>query len=56
MPSPRRRWWASRTSLALLAARTGVDPRLRLPVDVRVRPLYNPALRSAIFIVPGIIG
>jgi len=26
------------------------------PVDVRVRPLYNPALRSAVFIVPGIIG
>lgn len=26
------------------------------PLDVRVRPLYNPALRSAIFIVPGIIG
>ncbi|HEV2104830.1 MAG TPA: ABC transporter permease [Candidatus Eisenbacteria bacterium] len=33
------------------AAATG-----RLPVDVRVRPLYNPALRSAVFIVPGIIG
>jgi len=28
----------------------------RPPVDVRVRPLYNPALKSAIFIVPGIIG
>ena len=28
----------------------------RLPVDLRVRPLYNPALRSSIFIVPGIIG
>jgi ABC-2 type transport system permease protein len=27
-----------------------------LPVDVRVRPLYNPALKSSIFIVPGIIG
>jgi len=26
------------------------------PVDVRVRPLYNPALKSAIFIVPGIVG
>jgi ABC-2 type transport system permease protein len=26
------------------------------PVDVRVRPLYNPALSSPIFIVPGIIG
>ena len=26
------------------------------PLDVRVRPLYNPALRSSVFIVPGIIG
>ena len=26
------------------------------PVDVRVRPLYNPALKTALFIVPGIIG
>lgn len=26
------------------------------PVEVRVRPLYNPALESPIFIVPGIIG
>ena len=28
----------------------------RLPVDVRVRPLYNPALKTPLFIVPGIIG
>ena len=27
-----------------------------LPVDLRVRPWYNPAQRSAIFIVPGVIG
>jgi len=27
-----------------------------LPVEVRVRPLYNPALSSPLFIVPGIIG
>jgi ABC-2 type transport system permease protein len=27
-----------------------------VPVDVRVRPWYNPALRSSAFIVPGIIG
>jgi len=27
-----------------------------LPMEVRVRPLYNPALKSALFIVPGIIG
>src|SRR5258706_3079793 len=26
------------------------------PLDVRVRPLYNPALKSVFFIVPGIIG
>jgi ABC-2 type transport system permease protein len=36
-------------------SRVPVD-RDRPPVDVRVRPLYNPALKSAIFIVPGIIG
>jgi ABC-2 type transport system permease protein len=28
----------------------------QLPIDVRVRPLYNPALKSALFIVPGIMG
>lgn len=26
------------------------------PVELRVRPLYNPAQRSAVFIVPGVIG
>lgn len=26
------------------------------PLDMRVRPLYNPAQRSAVFIVPGVIG
>lgn len=26
------------------------------PIDVRVRPWYNPTLRSAVYIVPGIIG
>ena len=32
-------------------------PTMRaLPVDVRVRPWYNPDLRSSTFIVPGIIG
>ncbi len=36
-------------------ARTPVDTESP-PVDVRVRPLYNPALKSSIFIVPGIIG
>ena len=45
-----------RTNIALVSARTGADLGTRLPVDVRVRPLYNPALRSAVFIVPGLIG
>jgi ABC-2 type transport system permease protein len=27
-----------------------------LPLDVRVRPWYNPALRSSVYIVPGLIG
>jgi ABC-2 type transport system permease protein len=50
----------------LVGLRTNLEvtPRVRLGVtgepegivDVRVRPLYNPALRSAVFIVPGIIG
>lgn len=38
-------------SQALAAAR-GVPPA----IEVRVRPWYNPALRSAVYIVPGIIG
>src|SRR6476661_6010520 len=35
-----------------------VDPSSKLtqPLDVRVRPWYNPGLRSSVFIVPGIIG
>ncbi len=44
-----------RTNVRLVAERTGALSR-GLPVDVRVRPLYNPALKSAVFIVPGIIG
>lgn len=43
-----------RENLAVLAARSG--QALAAPVDVRVRPLYNPALRNALFMVPGIIG
>lgn len=30
--------------------------RLRPPVEIRVRPWYNPAQKSATFIVPGIVG
>lgn len=35
-----------------------VSQRLSLPppLDMRVRPWYNPAQRSAVFIVPGVIG
>lgn len=36
------------------AQQSGSAPRVA--VDVRVRPWYNPALRSAVYIVPGIIG
>jgi len=45
-----------RLNVAIVGGRSGASPATRLPVDVRVRPLYNPALRSAVFIVPGIIG
>jgi ABC-2 type transport system permease protein len=34
----------------------GVHSADQLLLEVRVRPLYNPALRSSLFIVPGIIG
>jgi ABC-2 type transport system permease protein len=30
--------------------------QLRAPVEIRVRPWYNPAQKSATFIVPGIVG
>jgi len=39
-------------SATLLSERVGVAP----PLEVRVRPWYNPAMRSEAFIVPGIIG
>ncbi len=34
------------------------DPRggARPPLEVRIRPWYNPGLRSAVYIVPGIVG
>ncbi|MEX2182483.1 MAG: ABC transporter permease [Gemmatimonadaceae bacterium] len=45
---------AQARGVAITAARLGgpLDP----PVDLRVRPWYNPAQRSAVFIVPGVIG
>jgi ABC-2 type transport system permease protein len=46
-----------RQNISLLLRRAGRGPLDEAPpLDVRVRPLYNPALKSAIYIVPGIIG
>jgi ABC-2 type transport system permease protein len=46
-----------RGNLSLLSPRVGTALREdRMPLEVRVRPLYNPALKSVLFIVPGIIG
>jgi len=46
-----------RKNLEIVAALAGLRARDETPpLDVRVRPLYNPALKTAIFIVPGIIG
>ena len=39
--------------LAALVAGAG---RLSVPIDVRVRPRYNPGLRSPNYIVPGLVG
>ncbi len=40
-------------NLAILGAATG---RAALPVEARVRPRYNPGLRSPNYIVPGLVG
>ncbi|NOT34632.1 MAG: ABC transporter permease [Candidatus Eisenbacteria bacterium] len=46
-----------RASLQILRERSAGGSLLATtPIEVRVRPLYNPALASALFIVPGIIG
>jgi ABC-2 type transport system permease protein len=45
-----------RTNVELMVTRVGSAASAPLPLDVRVRPLYNPALKSALFIVPGIMG
>jgi len=47
-----------KTNMRLVELRIGTagTAASRLPIDVRVRPLYNPALANAIFIVPGLIG
>ncbi|HMU62669.1 MAG TPA: ABC transporter permease, partial [Gemmatimonadales bacterium] len=39
-------------ALTILSRTTGRGP----PIEIRVRPWYNPGLRSAVYIVPGIIG
>jgi ABC-2 type transport system permease protein len=44
-----------RVNIEIVQARAAGAPR-QFPLDVRVRPLYNPALKSVLFIVPGIIG
>jgi ABC-2 type transport system permease protein len=46
-----------RANVELVRARTGaaLDEETP-PIDVRVRPLYNPALKNSLFMVPGIIG
>lgn len=43
---------AGALSTQIVAERFGVAP----PLEMRVRPWFNPAQRSAIFIVPGVIG
>ncbi len=46
-----------RKNIEVLAALSRSPVRMETPpVEIRVRPLYNPALKSSIFIVPGIIG
>lgn len=45
---------ASSLSIQTLARRAGWTSR-DLPVDLRVRPWYNPDLRTATFIIPGLI-
>ena len=46
-----------RKNIEILSSLSRTPARVETPlVDVRVRPLYNPALKSSIFIVPGIIG
>ncbi len=44
-----------RTNVAILRARAGGSV-IAPPVDIRMRPLYNPALKQSLFMVPGIIG
>ena len=45
---------ANRLSIEVMARRAGWRDRA-LPVDLRLRPWYNPDLRTATFILPGLI-
>jgi ABC-2 type transport system permease protein len=45
---------AQTLSIRVLAQRAGWTQR-QLPIDIRVRPWYNPDLRTARFIIPGLI-
>ena len=44
----------NQVSVQVLMRRAGWKERL-LPVDVRIRPWYNPDLRTATFVIPGLI-
>lgn len=44
---------AQARSLEILSAAAG---RADLPVEARIRPRYNPGLRSPVYIVPGLVG
>ncbi|KAA0254156.1 ABC transporter permease [Acidobacteria bacterium ACD] len=46
---------ANQLSIQALARRAGWKEKL-LPVDLRVRPWYNPELRTSTFVIPGLIG
>jgi len=45
-----------RVLIQIVESRAGNIGHAEPPLDVRVRPLYNPALKSALFIVPGVMG
>ena len=45
-----------RINVQMISARLGQAAGAVPALDMRVRPLYNPALQSVFFIVPGIIG
>jgi drug efflux transport system permease protein len=47
---------ASAAAINAAAAAARATALIRAPVDVRVRPWYNPALKSSTYIVPGLVG